>query len=525
MPPSPRSVSVASHGAAETFQEEDRVGKLAGDAGDDVLPDVGGDLVAGVAAEAVDAAAAPFEEGVGDEIPEDDVALFEFDEVFPDDAPGAGAGEAAVGFAPEEFGSFLVEPGAPAGVIDDDVEEHARVEQMGGAGEFAELVDAGRAAVELHQGGIDGGEIEGGIGAAHATEPGEHRGGGVDREEVDDATAQALDDVGELAGEVAEGSGGGQGGVAATFQVRQHGFLRLRLQARGEPGLAEEAGEGAVEGVSRPAPVGVDGNPEVGSGRPMLAAVAIQQVRLGGVESGLGEHEIAGPIGAVPGHGQVVPAGSEGRDVGGVRTDDFVAQNPAAAEVGAQSGPPARVGVFPAAGGELESEGVAHMTHQALSRGGRHEDRFHGFVPGKETRPGTGVQVAGRRGEPRRGGGRAGVITSKRRIPRLPARGRPAPLRVSSGSPAGRRKARPGCDRRRSWTGAVGGRGRAKRPGRPRAARSLSTHLFGIHGPRRRGPPPASISRRGPIASHSRLPGGRGVIARGGPPDARTSSV
>jgi hypothetical protein len=91
-------------------------------------------------------------------------------------------------------------------------------------------------------------------------------------------------------------------------------------------------------------------------------------------------------------------------------------------------------------------------------------------------------------------------------LPRLPARGRPARFGC---------RADPWRDEgRRGWgaigdgrgTGAVGGRGRAKRPGRPRAAWSLSTHNFGRHGPthgasrgcRRAGVPPASGVERIP---------------------------
>src|SRR5690606_31262983 len=124
--------------APEALEEEHGVGEVGADARDQVLPDMDGDLVARVAAESVHAAAAPCEQRVREEVPEGDMALFELDEVLPDDAPGAGAGEPAVGFTPEEFGVFLEEAGTPAGVVQDEVEERACAEGMHGAGEFGE---------------------------------------------------------------------------------------------------------------------------------------------------------------------------------------------------------------------------------------------------------------------------------------------------------------------------------------------------------------------------------------------------
>jgi hypothetical protein len=71
---------------------------------------------------------------------------------------------------------------------------------------------------------------------------------------------------------------------------------------------------------------------------------------------------------------------------------------------------------------------------------------------------------------------------SQRCIPPLPARGRPARFgwRADPWRNEGRRGWGAIGDRR--GNGVVGGRGRAKRPGRPRAAASLSTHNLGMHG-------------------------------------------
>src|ERR1035438_3037104 len=82
--------------AAETFEQKNGFGKFVLHAGDDVLPGDGGNFVAGVATETVHAAPAPDQQRVGDEVPKFYVVLFEFDQILPDRACRAGAGEFAV---------------------------------------------------------------------------------------------------------------------------------------------------------------------------------------------------------------------------------------------------------------------------------------------------------------------------------------------------------------------------------------------------------------------------------------------
>jgi len=55
---------------------------------------------------------------------------------------------------------------SPAGVVDDDVKEHAGAEPMCGPGEFAKLIHTGGAFVEFNQRRINGGQIQAGIRAA-----------------------------------------------------------------------------------------------------------------------------------------------------------------------------------------------------------------------------------------------------------------------------------------------------------------------------------------------------------------------
>ena len=78
---------------AEAFEQKNGFGKFVLDARNDILPRDDGNFVAGVAAETVHAATAPDQKRIGDFVPEFYIVLFEFDQIFPDGSPRAGAGE------------------------------------------------------------------------------------------------------------------------------------------------------------------------------------------------------------------------------------------------------------------------------------------------------------------------------------------------------------------------------------------------------------------------------------------------
>ena len=87
--------------AAEALEQEDGVGVLFADLCDDVLPRVGRNHVACVAAEAVHAYPAPEQEHVGHVGAQPVVGVVELHEVGPDDAPRPRRDESPVGFAAE----------------------------------------------------------------------------------------------------------------------------------------------------------------------------------------------------------------------------------------------------------------------------------------------------------------------------------------------------------------------------------------------------------------------------------------
>ena len=75
---------------------------------------------------------------------------------------------------------------------------------MHAVGQFAELVHAGGPLVELDQGGIDRQQILPGVRAAEPTEPRVGGRGRVHRQEMEDPATEGVDDVRQLANEVAQ---------------------------------------------------------------------------------------------------------------------------------------------------------------------------------------------------------------------------------------------------------------------------------------------------------------------------------
>ena len=90
--------------AAQSFEHEDGIGVLAPDLGHDIFPDGAGDHIAGIAAEAVDAASTPEEENIGHLVPQSPLRVVQLREVLPGDAPGAGGDKGVIVLAGEPVG-------------------------------------------------------------------------------------------------------------------------------------------------------------------------------------------------------------------------------------------------------------------------------------------------------------------------------------------------------------------------------------------------------------------------------------
>lgn len=361
-------------GPAETFEQEDGVGKLLPDPGRDELPDVQRDLVSGIAAEGINPATAPGEEHACEVIPEGDVGSIELNKVFPDDIPGAGTVEATIGMAQEPFGVVIPFAAAPAGVVDDQIQHEPAAAGMDTAGEFEELVDAGGAPIEFDEGGIDGGEILEGVGGTETAEPCEGGGDGADREEMEDAGTEGIEDVGKFAQDGAEGSAGGNDGPAGLVQGLDFRWEMVRggLVTLAGP-FAEHAREGAVDEVGSTGPGGMHTDPDVDAMGPVLLTVGVDGEGLGPEMTDFGEWNEDGRGVALDLHGEIAPGGSGEGETFEVGTDDLFADPVGPTEIGPQPRLPAGRN-----GAETDAEVITGVPHEAGTGSGRHVKIGHG---------------------------------------------------------------------------------------------------------------------------------------------------
>ena len=146
--------------AAEAFEHEDGVGIFLAHPRHDIFPCLERNHVAGIAAEAVHAIAAPEEEHVGHIGAKFGIGVVQLHKIRPHDAPGAGARELPVGGAPEPVGMVRLQRRRPAGMVCGQVHEEKPLARMHGIDEFLELVERRRVFVELRHRGIYRQEIE-----------------------------------------------------------------------------------------------------------------------------------------------------------------------------------------------------------------------------------------------------------------------------------------------------------------------------------------------------------------------------
>jgi hypothetical protein len=101
----------------------------------------------------------------------------------------------------------LLQSRTPAGVIDDDVDEHPSAACVRRVSQFTELIDAGRALVEFHQRRIDARQVLRSVRRTKSTEARERGRRGIHREQVKDAATERVDDERQFADQVANLSG------------------------------------------------------------------------------------------------------------------------------------------------------------------------------------------------------------------------------------------------------------------------------------------------------------------------------
>ena len=99
---------------------------------------------------------------------------------------------------------FLLQLRTPAGVIDDDINNHPPAAQMRRVGQFAKLINARRAFVKNHQRRIHRHEIQRRVRTAKAPEPRERRRRGMHRQQMQNPAAEHIDDVRQALHQIAQ---------------------------------------------------------------------------------------------------------------------------------------------------------------------------------------------------------------------------------------------------------------------------------------------------------------------------------
>ena len=141
--------------STESLEQKNGVGKLQSHLRCDVAPYRHRHLVTGVAAEAIDAPAAPRQEGFGQLLPKLNRLGINLDEVFPNRAPRARALELAIVEPAKPFRMIFLQCAPPAGVVDDEVKHDETAEPVRLIGQLDKLLQAGCLRVELHQCRVD----------------------------------------------------------------------------------------------------------------------------------------------------------------------------------------------------------------------------------------------------------------------------------------------------------------------------------------------------------------------------------
>jgi len=306
----------------EALGEEDGVREFLPHRRQDVLPRGQWDHVGSVAAEPVDAATAPLEQRLGDRRPEPRMRVVELDEVLPPHAPRARRVEAPVALAQEPVRVVLEEPRPPARVVHDDVEEDHALACVHRVRELAELVDARGLLVEDDERRIDARHVELRVGAPEAPHACVRRRRRPDRQEVQDAAAEHVDDVRDLGGDVPERPGRRDHRVARLVEPRDLGRVRA-LEGVLEPLRRTEApGERAIDRVARADVGGMHREREIVPVRPGLSPLGVDHVRLRTEVAHLEEREVEGEAVLPELERDVAPRGAgEGRLVLGQPTE------------------------------------------------------------------------------------------------------------------------------------------------------------------------------------------------------------
>src|ERR1017187_8153492 len=139
-------------------------------------------------------------------------------------------------------------------------------------GEFAKLIHPGGALVELDECRINRGQVQRGIRAAKTSKARESCGRGMDRQQMNDAATKRLDDVRQLAGEIAQLAGGWNDGEVFFVELLELNFEFFVARGRQIFRRTKKPGEGAINCIGGAGKIGMNTNADVLAIGPMLPA-------------------------------------------------------------------------------------------------------------------------------------------------------------------------------------------------------------------------------------------------------------
>ena len=173
--------------AAETFQEENRIGILFANFRRDILPNAHRHHVACVTAEAIDAQCRPTQKNFRHIFPQIVVCKVQFAEIRPCDAPRSRARKRAVVITAKPFWMPDLHRRCPAGMVCRQVDQHHAAFRMDGVEQFAELFKRRRSSVEHGHARIDCGEVDWRERTAETAHSRKCRGNGMNGQQLHDS--------------------------------------------------------------------------------------------------------------------------------------------------------------------------------------------------------------------------------------------------------------------------------------------------------------------------------------------------
>ena len=207
------------HRTAQSLQQKDRFRILGADFCDNIFPGFIRQHITGVAAEAVNALAAPVQEHFRHQRMHFRLPVLQFAEVGPGHAPGAGGDKGAVLFPDKPFRMIYLNFRRPAGMIDRNINKNPGIAGVDSINQLHELLHRRGFDVKFGIRRIDVEKIQRRERTAETSHPGISCRFGVDGQQLDDPASQLLSNKIKIADHLPESAGRRNHGV--TFFVKQ----------------------------------------------------------------------------------------------------------------------------------------------------------------------------------------------------------------------------------------------------------------------------------------------------------------